>query len=44
MRRGGRLRRMAIDLTPLRVSRDYRLLWGGGFISELGYQFARIAM
>jgi MFS family permease len=44
MRRGGRLRRMAVDLTPLRVSRDYRLLWGGGFISELGYQFARIAI
>ena len=44
MRRSGRLRRMAIDLTPLRVSRDYRLLWGGGFISELGYQFARIAI
>jgi MFS family permease len=43
-RRGGRLRRLAIDLTPLRVSRDYRLLWGGGFVSELGYQFARIAI
>ena len=42
--RGSRLRRIAIDLTPLRVSRDYRLLWGGGFISELGYQFARIAI
>jgi MFS family permease len=42
--RGGRLRRIAIDLTPLRVSRDYRLLWGGGFVSELGYQFARIAI
>ncbi len=42
--RGSRLRRIAIDLTPLKVSRDYRLLWGGGFISELGYQFARIAI
>lgn len=42
--RGSRLRRIAIDLTPLKVSRDYRLLWGGGFVSELGYQFARIAI
>jgi MFS family permease len=42
--RGSRLRRIAVDLTPLKVSRDYRLLWGGGFISELGYQFARIAI
>lgn len=42
--RGSRLRRIAIDLTPLKVSRDYRLLWSGGFISELGYQFARIAI
>jgi MFS family permease len=42
--RGSRLRRIAIDFTPLKVSRDYRLLWGGGFISELGYQFARIAI
>ena len=42
--RGSRLRRIAIDLTPLKVSRDYRLLWSGGFISELGYQFARVAI
>jgi MFS family permease len=42
--RGAKLRRLAIDLTPLKVSRDYRLLWGGSFISELGYQFARVAI
>ena len=42
--RGSWVRRIAIDLTPLKVSRDYRLLWGGGFISELGYQFARVAI
>jgi predicted MFS family arabinose efflux permease len=42
--RRSRLRRIAIDLTPLKVSRDFRLLWGGGFISELGSQFARIAI
>ena len=37
-------RRFALDLTPLRVSRDYRLLWTGQFVSELGYQFARVAI
>lgn len=35
---------VALDLTPLRVSRDYRLLWTGQFVSELGYQFARVAI
>ncbi len=39
-----RLRRITIDLTPLRASRDYRLLLSGSFTSELGYQFARIAI
>jgi MFS family permease len=39
-----RLRRLPLDLTPLRVSRDFRLLWTGQFISELGYQFARVAI
>ena len=42
--RRSRLRRIALDVTPLRVSRDFRLLWGGGFLSELGSQFARIAI
>jgi hypothetical protein len=42
--RGSRWSRIAIDLTPLKVSRDFRLLWSGGFISELGSQFARIAI
>ena len=42
--RRSRLRRIALDITPLKVSRDFRLLWGGGFISELGSQFARIAV
>ncbi len=42
--RDSRLRRITIDLTPLRVSRDYRLLLAGSFTSELGYQFARIAI
>jgi MFS family permease len=37
-------RAAALDLTPLRMSRDYRLLWTGQFVSELGYQFARVAI
>jgi MFS family permease len=37
-------RAIALDVTPLRVSRDYRLLYTGQFISELGYQFARVAI
>jgi hypothetical protein len=45
-RRGARarLRRIALDVTPLRVSRDFRLVWGGVFVSELGYQFTRVAL
>jgi Transmembrane secretion effector len=41
---GGRLRRIATDITPLRVSRDFRLLWGGSFISALGSQFAKVGL
>jgi MFS family permease len=41
---GSRLRRIALDLTPLRVSRDFRLVWTGVFVSELGYQFTRVAL
>lgn len=39
-----RLVRIALDLTPLRTSRDFRLLWAGLFVSEIGYQFTRIAL
>ncbi|HET6715306.1 MAG TPA: MFS transporter [Actinomycetota bacterium] len=39
-----RLRRLLLDLTPLRVSRDYRLLWTGSFVSALGSQFARVGL
>ncbi len=39
-----RLRGLVLDITPLRRSRDFRLLWGGQFVSELGYQFARVAI
>ena len=43
-RAGWLVRRLAIDITPLRVSRDFRLLWSGVFVSELGYQFTRVAL
>ncbi len=39
-----RLLRIALDLTPLRASRDFRLLWTGLFVSEIGYQFTRVAL
>ncbi len=42
--RVARLRKITVDLTPLKVSRDYRILLAGTFTSELGYQFARIAI
>jgi MFS family permease len=38
------LRRVAIDLTPLRASRDFRLLFGGQVISNLGTQAALVAL
>jgi MFS family permease len=45
---GGRVRsrlgRVAIDLTPLRISRDFRWLWSGTFVSALGSQFARVGL
>ena len=37
------VRRIAFDVEPLRVSRDFRLIWSGLFISELGYQFTLVA-
>jgi Transmembrane secretion effector len=35
-----RWRRLAVDLTPLRRSRDFRLLWLGDLVSEAGSQVA----
>jgi len=40
----GRLRRIAIDVTPLRVSHDFRLLWTGSLISAFGSQFVRVGL
>jgi len=38
------LRRVALDLTPLRASRDFRLLFAGQVISNLGTQAALVAL
>lgn len=44
----GRLRRilgvMAMDVTPLRVSRDYRLLYTGQFVSEFGSAISYVVL
>lgn len=39
-----KVRRLLLDLTPLRVSRDYRLLWLGDLVSETGFQVALVAL
>jgi MFS family permease len=41
--RTSRLRRIAVDTTPLRVSRDYRRLWLGLLASTFGSQFTIVA-
>jgi MFS family permease len=38
------VRRLAIDITPLRRSRDFRLLWGGELLSQVGSQITLIAL
>jgi len=40
----GRWRRLAIDLTPLRRSRDFRYLWLGELVSETGSQVTLVAV
>ena len=40
----GRVRGLAIDISPLRVSRDYRLLWGGELVSQVGSQITLVAL
>ena len=37
------LRRIAVDVTPLRISRDYRRLWLGLLASTFGSQFTIVA-
>ena len=43
VRKGG-VRGLAIDLTPLRRSRDFRLLWGGEMLSQIGSQITLVAL
>jgi MFS family permease len=40
----GRLRRLAIDVVPLRASRDFRLVWIGLLITSIGSQFTTVAV
>jgi MFS family permease len=42
--RGGFLRAMAIDLTPLRVSREFRLLFAGQAVSFFGTMMTFVAL
>src|SRR5438876_10059627 len=43
-RAGRALRRLAVDITPLRKFRDYRLLFTGLFVSEIGHQITHVAI
>jgi MFS family permease len=43
-RRGGVLRALAIDITPLRTSREFRLLWIGELVSTTGRQISLVAL
>jgi MFS family permease len=38
------LRGIATDITPLRVARDYRLLWSGNLVSTTGRQITIVAL
>jgi len=40
----GRLRRLLLDTEPLRLDRDYRLLWSGQIVSSMGNQITRIVL
>jgi predicted MFS family arabinose efflux permease len=40
----GRLRSLAVDIGPLRKSRDFRLLWLGELISQTGSQVTTVAL
>jgi MFS family permease len=43
-RSSARWRRVAVDLTPLRESRDFRLLWFGELVSTTGSQITVVAV
>ncbi|HEV7604466.1 MAG TPA: MFS transporter, partial [Candidatus Limnocylindrales bacterium] len=40
----GRVRRIFLDIAPLRSDRDYRWLWSGQVVSGIGNQITRIAL
>ena len=42
--KGSRASRVFVDITPLRVSRDYRLLFFGQMVSWLGRQLTIVAV
>jgi MFS family permease len=44
VRAGRAIRGLAVDVTPLRVSRDFRILWSSGLISQAGRQFTLTAV
>jgi len=39
-----RARRLAVDVTPLRTSRDFRALWLGELVSQVGSQITVVAL
>lgn len=39
-----RLRALAVDVRPLRESRDFRLLWTGELVSQTGHQITTVAL
>lgn len=43
-RAAARVRGVAVDVTPLRVSRDYRLLWFGELVSHTGRHITVVAL
>jgi MFS family permease len=43
-RAGARPRALVVDVTPLRLDRDYRWWWGGQLITAFGNQATRIAV
>jgi MFS family permease len=43
-RAGAMVQRVAIDITPLRTSRDFRALWLGELVSMFGRQFTLVAL
>jgi len=40
----GRFRRLLLDLTPLRLDRDFRWLWSGQVVNGIGNQITRVAL